>query len=128
MNYTLEQLDTLFYLMPEDYQDFIMDIDNRLAVEKIVADFGLNNERRFKKEVFALLIGAETPSEFAQSLRYSFNKDESETEDILVNLDDAILEDANDIISYYIDNEDQYFRDLLDFARQNGGQSQAKQP
>lgn len=102
MSYTTEQLNNVFSNLPPKYQGFIMDQNNRLAVEKIITNHKITSESRFKEELFAVLVGLETLDEFTTHI-YSMLAvpNDEEVNDILVELSTAVLDSANEFITYY---------------------------
>jgi hypothetical protein len=95
--YSPQELNDAFNALPGELQDFIMADYNREIVERIAHDYHILDIRTFKEQVFALLVGLLSPSDFADNLQSVLHVSLESADDVLIEVDEELLETAIDI-------------------------------
>lgn len=108
MTYTDQQINDEFNNLPEEVQDFIMDDYRRELIEKIAENYAIADRARFRKEVFMFQIGLVSVEEFTTHLKVDFGKSEEDADDILIDFNDAVLDDLNDVMRYSDEMDPEY--------------------
>jgi hypothetical protein len=94
MNYTLEQLNAAFEILPESLQDIIMSEDTNETIIALMKVYNIETKQgEFRREVFALCVGLTTTDEFTHNIQRTFGLEVEESEDLLYDLDAAVLQE-----------------------------------
>ncbi|MBA3550633.1 hypothetical protein H0W32_00285 [Patescibacteria group bacterium] len=64
MNYTNEQLDTVFESLPPELQEYIMSDEVKSNIQNVINEYVITDDTTFRKIVFTLLLGITTLDEF----------------------------------------------------------------
>ncbi|MDQ3076518.1 MAG: hypothetical protein M3Q63_00465 [bacterium] len=64
MNYTNEQLDTVFEGLPPELQEYIMSDEVKSHIQNVINEYVITDDTTFRKIVFTLLLGITTLDEF----------------------------------------------------------------
>ena len=94
MSYTREQLDTMFYELPDDVKEAMTSVDTVQVLNKIKEKYKLHIDQigQLSAEIALVMIGASSPQRFISKMESSMNISEETAKSIASEVNEKIFQ------------------------------------